>query len=996
MMVKYIYPGALIQLFAGIARSTTPDLPYNPAYIWTQSGDNGPLAYVLSPKSSTSSEFQLKALDISAPFDASAPRFVGPSTDPPSPADDGAKSTVPIPNNDGLPMVYTGDCRSGWAEIWRFAPNPEISDGDGTWSKSSLMQRDSDEEVESIGPNYLAAAITFPNPKSEAPPDIYVFGGMCPTAANDDSWTWISAANYSRAMISLQPPKSSEDNVYEVSVLPNLSPPVDEAGFTMTPLLPAVSNSSSGRQLRQQSFALIGGHTQEAFLNMSRIALFSLPEGSWSYVSVNSPSDNLPTRMKDQGIEGIEPRSGHTAILAPDGDKLIILGGWVGDITVPAQPQLAVLHLGEDYGGSGDWTWSIPRDSNNGLRPGTGIFGHGAAMLPGGIMAVIGGYEISGSSKRSNLGVRDASQLYLFNVTSESWITSYAPPKVDSSGDSSGPLSSAGQKAGLGVGLGVGLSAAAAGIVILFCVRTRHKRAHRKAREQELRNLALGAERPHVSLDEVPGGLYQPMVQVNRKKVELYARHSSNPGNRNDWSDNGASIAERTGLLLDSSARSPKRAIQSRTYQPATFSEDLRRTPTFRSIHPIEEGEEHAENNLEANIEPVISRETKRDSKSSVISDPFKDPPSPIKACLPPPITPSRNGDGSKLERRHSLGSNDWGLGEVSGWPTQTPDKADRTSSNLSESSRSSMSTSSYRTSSMRLDQVVAQAPVFRPRQTVLSGDTSYETSRNLSLQSHAYDYLAPHLLNDGATFPSQYLERMYTFESHGQKGSGSLLGAGSSSLLPSERKDPPTQNKNKALEWVGSVRRALSLVKKPENDRNNSPCSDLVPSMERSTSSSPTKSFHSAQELASAHLDMGAGLPRRAVSTNSSVLRRKKGAKDWDVGQSSAERSALLRRETYDGTLSFDGGIDGGRISAATDLKRDDDEEEEDWDVEAAAQGRLVQVTFTVPKEKLRVVNVGDEDTLDYDDDGNDRERDTTNDITSLDTKKNNVTDEN
>jgi hypothetical protein len=37
------------------------------------------------------------------------------------------------------------------------------------------------------------------------------------------------------------------------------------------------------------------------------------------------------------------------------------------------------------------------------------------------------------------------------------------------------------------------------------------------------------------------------------------------------------------------------------------------------------------------------------------------------------------------------------------------------------------------------------------------------------------------------------------------------------------------------------------------------------------------------------------------------------------------------------------------------------------EWDVEGAAEGRRVQVTFTVPKEKLRVVNAsaGDMDDL-------------------------------
>lgn len=42
-------------------------------------------------------------------------------------------------------------------------------------------------------------------------------------------------------------------------------------------------------------------------------------------------------------------------------------------------------------------------------------------------------------------------------------------------------------------------------------------------------------------------------------------------------------------------------------------------------------------------------------------------------------------------------------------------------------------------------------------------------------------------------------------------------------------------------------------------------------------------------------------------------------------------------------------------------------EEQNEDWDMDRAAEQRRVQVTFTVPKEKLRVVNAahGDLDNL-------------------------------
>jgi hypothetical protein len=52
-----------------------------------------------------------------------------------------------------------------------------------------------------------------------------------------------------------------------------------------------------------------------------------------------------------------------------------------------------------------------------------------------------------------------------------------------------------------------------------------------------------------------------------------------------------------------------------------------------------------------------------------------------------------------------------------------------------------------------------------------------------------------------------------------------------------------------------------------------------------------------------------------------------------------------------------------GGSSIGATD------NDDEDWDVELAAEGRLVQITYTIPKERLRVVNAGAGDRVIGDD---------------------------
>lgn len=69
-------------------------------------------------------------------------------------------------------------------------------------------------------------------------------------------------------------------------------------------------------------------------------------------------------------------------------------------------------------------------------------------------------------------------------------------------------------------------------------------------------------------------------------------------------------------------------------------------------------------------------------------------------------------------------------------------------------------------------------------------------------------------------------------------------------------------------------------------------------------------------------------------MSAGALPWQRRQGARDWDYtpGQSSP------------GTSGFAG-------------------DDEDWDVESAIERRCVQVMFTVPRERLRVVNTGPDD---------------------------------
>lgn len=71
-------------------------------------------------------------------------------------------------------------------------------------------------------------------------------------------------------------------------------------------------------------------------------------------------------------------------------------------------------------------------------------------------------------------------------------------------------------------------------------------------------------------------------------------------------------------------------------------------------------------------------------------------------------------------------------------------------------------------------------------------------------------------------------------------------------------------------------------------------------------------------------------------------LLRRKQGRQDWEADARAAQ-----------------GGGGGSGPSA----------QENEWDIERAVEQRLVQVMFTVPKERLRVVNGGEEVDDEHDD---------------------------
>ena len=912
----------------------TANIPYTPSYVLASPQHNDTLAYLLLSDHSEQ-KTQFLSLDISTNVESANTKYSLLLDKVPFQSNDSPSAFVPVIDTRGIIKVFAGDCQNpNQASVWQFTPSNNSSSGNGTWVQLSVDRPSGLKDKPPVGPNYLAAGFAYPS-SDISTSSIYTFGGMCPFQSSSEK-DWVSAAKYSKSMTVLNPSGPPNHVSYGIATTGDRAPPIAEAGFTMTPLRPASATTSAGNMMQQQNVLLIGGQTQNAFINMSELAVFSLPQNSWSFVTVDSKLESGRTELAIRDTEAVEPRSGHSAVLTPDGSKVIVFGGWVGKTNVPADPQLAVLEVGEEYGGNGPWTWKAPSTKSIGLTEGAGIYGHGATMLPGGVMMIAGGYKISQSSKRSASGTQQNSQVYLYNVTSNNWVNSYTNPSAQSDEASmsmshSGSLSS-GQKAGLGVGLGLGLPLLI-GLVLLGWILLRRRKTRQK-REEHIRKLALGAERSHFWAREEQN-MANSMRRPQMKQIGAWGQDQDRvypwAGNRGyggkpTWRDNGEAVAERTGLLVDvpSPTRNSRQSFSAKLCHASGPSSEFRRSDVAGDIHPIDERDEYEAGPADGLI--AASSEPERDSHD--LDDPidiFADAPF---------LTPRSSNFVGLFGAAHDSSRFATASGARAESGRSSPEKDhNRTSSNLSDSSSKSAS------ANPTVLPQQAQAFFIKPSSAPSSGRQSPEKSASASTGSKD-------------TYPNSVDSAMTPVEKHQSADSFSTAHttisqrhAESEHLLSDvpEHSTPPSPSKKSPAskpkpDWIGSIRRALSVSR-----RNSTPAPDsfaaLASGIDRSSTVIVPKPLNSENEERPSQ-------PRRAVSASADLFRRKQGARDW--GASRYSRGTIFRtpRSTPDGYSLGLGGND-----------------EDDWDVEGAAEGRDVQVTFTVPKERLRVVNASDRD---------------------------------
>ncbi|KAL8739901.1 MAG: hypothetical protein Q9190_007341 [Brigantiaea leucoxantha] len=900
-------------------------LPYRPTTALFSQASSG-VVYVLRPPTATILTSQLLALNTSTTIEAADLSFSTLSNSLPFLSDNEGEAYTLVMDHKGIIWAYTGICDGGssQSQLWSFEPANDAPSIHRDWAQiDTSFGETKGGELESA--KYLAAGAAFSSTNSTS--SIYVFGGMCPTGATS-SENWTESAKYSNSMVTLKPAQSSSSGgiSYSLGQSASRGPPIPEAGFTMTPLGSSVSQLDGGNPPPHlsQNYVLLGGHTQQAFINMSQVALFSLPEESWTFLPVDVLDDTSKLDHEKRDNLTVEPRSGHTAVLSSDGRQIILFGGWVGDISTPANPQLAVLELGDGYGGSGDWHWSIPGQSGSGPKVGTGLYGHGAVMLPGNVMMVIGGYSIAGSHKLRWKRAVDSqnNDSYFYNLTANTWIPSYTPPKAGpkktASASSGSQTITASQRAGLGAGLVFGILALLVVVMIYFWYARKLKR-RREAYEEDLRNLASGGQRAHPSTHD-HSRRNPEMTVIDHSKDRNVVSNGAYPwGPRNEGSSvdrpvsrGGETVAERTGLLFEipSPTRGLRRSLHGRgSYQPAPRYDDRRRNHGPGNIHVIDEQDEDEDDGQEKapSSDTAVRRGGYHTLDSAPVLDPFQDPQEVSRT--PSPESPARQRE---LEIQKWM--NDWAAADArlhSQADRLSQDKTDRTSSTLSDQSLKSnqsgysfvgsvgrslsqRSAALFAHSQSSAHATVAPSPTKEPQGALQLGrDTDPRAGR---LQSSTLYPRRATVSNTGAASITQL-----------QRESEALLGdyseAGPSS---------PTRTHRRARGWMGSVRRVLT---------GGDPGQSTSPEHGSSASSSPTKPHHS-----------NGGIPRRAASAGAMLWQRRQGAKDWDIEGGPGGRG--------DGEGS---GCHG---------------EEEEWDVESAVERRVVQVMFTVPREKLRVVN--------------------------------------
>ncbi|KAJ4294884.1 hypothetical protein N0V88_005123 [Collariella sp. IMI 366227] len=273
---------ALTALALAPLASTEPTFPYTPTTVLLPLG-NGTLAYIFTPSGDSPSTVEFLSLNISSLNGSPKPTKL--TSDLPflAPANGNCSTFAPSLLLNGTIAILAGDCSSGSSSsLWTFTPSPNTNP---SWTHHAINPSNGWDHAQR-GPYHLSGMFSFSAQLKPtlSDPTLFLFGGI---------------------------------------------------GLLLTELTPSVSNRSGSDIVTQHtSHVLLGGHTQNGFVNMSTAAVWSMPEETWSFVGIAPPPAGkgrtdlmaaaaaaAPPRGGKRDVVGVDSRSGHTAVLSEDGTR---------------------------------------------------------------------------------------------------------------------------------------------------------------------------------------------------------------------------------------------------------------------------------------------------------------------------------------------------------------------------------------------------------------------------------------------------------------------------------------------------------------------------------------------------------------------------------------------------------------------------------------------------------------------------------------------------
>ena len=1005
---------SLSMLLTGLSLAA---LPYNPSSIFIPES-NTDAVLLLRPVAPDSYQYDINLIELSSYLGRSPDSRPVLSSALPFTQEDEQTAFTTIIEDNGNINFYVGDCSTGIdnVHVWRYMVNDNGNFMKNSWTEESLYKGQKSEDGSAIQARFLSTGFSYSPSVSNDPSStngLYIFGGMCPNELDSDLlWT---AGNYSDNMIRLDQSEYGLGSLkIESEIAAGIEPPTAQAGSSLTPLKPTYVNISEGIQDKQQDFLLIGGQTETAFIHMSQVALFSLPQESWTFISVNGASEMEAgvQVVSEESQVHVEPRSGHTAILSSDGRSIIVFGGWVGDIDTPAKPQLAVLQVGEGYGGEDEWYWTTPQTTGPGLEDSSGIYGHGAALLPDNILIVAGGYLIpAAASKQKKASQILNDRIMFFNITSNEWLRGYSPQNFAESSqeDDSGSLSTIPEKVGLGIGLSVAFLLIA---FMLYCFsRKKRKGENRYMREKNIRQLSLETNGSVTSNRDTQSWWARAIAMLSKMRSR---NHSLLPTEERSW-QNDTQLSGSSGDVIIASEQFPSFERREAAVEVLSASRGVRKNTPLRAynpgnplyeknpfinsgyIHPIDEVEEE-----EVNIFPLRKSEDYRDlavrngaKKHVTIITPNSNLASDlnnnqgqaavarrasIRNSVNHRASPNKRLIDGQMQGRSDTFSPD--ADELQNG-RGSPDKSDRTISSLSERSQRSnwSSISSIRgagdatlrliTRSLSGGSSAVQSSSTDPFLTPGSSPTEKRTfGPSAKLQGKlmgAYSVAPPPTARSYNSEGDTAFAISTGFAQLQAEGEALLGGAtrldemlddferiNDKVIEDSNMYQPDTPRKNR-VGWIGSVRRALART------TSGTGTSRVAAFLTGAGNQATGRQHHEHSFTGAPYTDeVATNIPRRAVS-DGGFWHGKRGARDWAEDMAIAD--LLDRRSGDDWGAPEDMRKRRHSLVPASmsqpEAEADDSGEGEDWDVEAAAERRVVQVSFTVPRTRLRVVNV-------------------------------------